>query len=75
LGQEAILGGRSKYGALYGQDSYKISRHVTINAGLRWEVSQPWYDTKNRLQAFVPGLQSKRYPDSPLGSLLSKIAQ
>jgi hypothetical protein len=30
-------------------------------------VSQPFYDTQNRIQTFVPGVQSKIYPDSPRG--------
>ncbi len=34
---------------------------------MRWDTSQPFYDTKNRIQTFVPGLQSKIYPDAPKG--------
>ena len=40
---------------------------LTINYGLRWDTSQPFYDTKNRIQTFVPGKQSKIYPDAPEG--------
>src|SRR5581483_12167719 len=36
--------------------------------GVRWNINQPWYDAGwNRLQTFVPGMQSTRYPDSPTG--------
>src|SRR5215469_15628550 len=62
-----FLDSRSKYFGLYVQDTYKATSDLTINYGLRWDVSQPFYDTKNRLQTFVPGKQSKVYPDAPEG--------
>jgi hypothetical protein len=62
-----LLDSRTKYFALYGQDTYKARPDLTINYGLRWDVSQPFYDTQDRIQTFVPGVQSKIYPDSPTG--------
>ena len=62
-----LLDSRSKYFGLYAQDTFKATSNLTINYGLRWDVSQPFYDTKNRLQTFVPGKQSKIYPDAPEG--------
>jgi Carboxypeptidase regulatory-like domain len=62
-----VLDSRTKYFGLYGQDSYKIRPDLTINYGLRWDISQPFYDTKNRIQTFDPGHQSKIYPDAPEG--------
>jgi hypothetical protein len=62
-----LLDSRTKYFGLYGQDTYKARPDLTINYGLRWDVSQPFYDTQNRIQTFVPGVQSKIYPDSPRG--------
>ena len=62
-----LLDSRTKYFALYAQDAYKVRSDLTINYGLRWDVSQPFYDTQNRIQTFVPGVQSKIYPDSPRG--------
>ncbi|MGA2074899.1 MAG: TonB-dependent receptor [Terriglobia bacterium] len=58
---------RSKYISLYAQDSFKIKSNFTLNYGLRWEVSRPWSDTQGRVQAFVPGLQSVVFPNSPTG--------
>jgi hypothetical protein len=66
-GSEEDEDARSKYIGLYAQDSFKIKSNVTLNYGLRWEVSQPWSDTQGRVQAFVPGLQSVVFPDSPTG--------
>ncbi|MGA8152990.1 MAG: TonB-dependent receptor [Terriglobales bacterium] len=62
-----LLDSRTKYFGLYAQDSYKARSDLTINYGLRWDVSQPFYDTKNRIQTFDPGHQSKIYPDAPEG--------
>ena len=62
-----LLDSRTKYFGLYGQDTYKARPDLTINYGLRWDVSQPFYDTQDRIQTFVPGVQSKIYPDSPRG--------
>ncbi len=62
-----VLDSRTKYFGLYAQDTYKVSPDLTLNYGLRWDTSQPFYDTQNRIQTFVPGVQSKIYPDAPEG--------
>jgi hypothetical protein len=62
-----LLDSRTKYFGLYAQDTFKVRSDLTINYGLRWDVSQPFYDTKDRIQTFSPGVQSKIYPDSPTG--------
>jgi hypothetical protein len=62
-----FLDSRTKYGGAFAQDTFKIKPNLTLNYGLRWEVSQPFYDTQGKIQAFVPGLQSKVYPDTPTG--------
>jgi Carboxypeptidase regulatory-like domain/TonB dependent receptor len=62
-----LLDSRTKYFGLYAQDAFKVRSDLTINYGLRWDVSQPFYDTQGRIQTFVPGVQSKIYPDSPRG--------
>jgi hypothetical protein len=62
-----LLDSRTRYYGLYGQDTYKARPDLTVSYGLRWDVSQPFYDTKNRIQTFVPGRQSVIYPDAPEG--------
>jgi hypothetical protein len=62
-----FLDSRTKYFAVYGQDTYKVKSNFTLNYGLRWEASQPFYDTQGKIEAFVPGLQSTVYPDAPTG--------
>jgi hypothetical protein len=58
---------RARYYALYGQDSWRATRNLTLNFGLRWEVSTPWWETHNEQRTLVPGLQSKDFPGAPTG--------
>jgi hypothetical protein len=64
---EQILDSRTKYMGLYGQDSWRITPNLTFNYGLRWEFSQPWYDTGNKIETLVPGEQSVVFPGAPTG--------
>jgi Carboxypeptidase regulatory-like domain len=64
-----VIAARSKYGAAFVQDSWRATPNFTANMGLRWEASQPWWDTQGRLQALVPGFQSTQYPTAPEGLL------
>lgn len=61
------LNSRSNYLGIYAQDGWRALPTLTINYGLRWDVSQPWYDTKNMLSTFVPGQQSQVFPNAPKG--------
>ena len=53
---------RSTIFALFGQDSWKIKRNVTLNYGLRWELQTPLTDIGHRVQTFRPGQNSTIYP-------------
>jgi Carboxypeptidase regulatory-like domain/TonB dependent receptor len=67
---EQILDSRSKYMGLYAQDSWRVTPNLTFNYGLRWEFSQPWYDTQNKIETLVPGEQSVVFPGAPTGYLV-----
>jgi hypothetical protein len=58
---------RTRYVGIFAQDSWKIRPNLTANYGLRYDLSEPFYDTKNEIQAFIPGKQSVRFPNSPEG--------
>ncbi|HET6207494.1 MAG TPA: carboxypeptidase regulatory-like domain-containing protein [Terracidiphilus sp.] len=51
----------------YVQDTYKITSRFTINAGLRYELPEPYTELHNRQTLFVPGQQSEVIPDAPAG--------
>jgi hypothetical protein len=62
-----LLDSRTRYGGAYVQDSWKATPNLTVNLGLRWEVSMPWYDTQGKIQTWVKGEQSTVFPNSPQG--------
>ena len=60
-----FLDSRSKYISAFVQDSWRAKPGLTLNYGLRWEVSQPWYDTQNKTETLIPGEQSVVFPGAP----------
>lgn len=53
----------------YVQDTYKATSRLTINAGLRYELPQPYTEIRNRQSLFEPGKQSQVMPNAPAGLL------
>ncbi len=49
----------------YAQDTYKVTQHLTLNLGLRYELPFPYTEIKNRQTIWVPGRQSKVMPNAP----------
>ena len=70
-----LLDNRARYGALFGQDSWKAAPNLTINYGLRWDVARPWSDVYGRLTTPVPGEQSVKFPDSPRATSFREIRE
>ncbi|PYX20871.1 MAG: TonB-dependent receptor [Acidobacteria bacterium] len=66
-GQAEPSNGRSKYFGAYAQDSWRAKSNLTLNYGLRWDVSTPWSEQHNQIETIVPGLQSRVFPGSPTG--------
>lgn len=53
------------------QDDWKISRRLTLNLGLRYELFPRFYQVENELQTFRPGAQSRVIPGAPRGLLFN----
>jgi hypothetical protein len=51
----------------YVQDTYKVTSRFTINAGVRYELPEPYTEIHNRMSLFVPGKKSQVIPDAPVG--------
>ncbi len=66
-GQSYPSYGRSFYFGLYGQDSWRARPNLTLNFGLRYDVSSPWWEKFNEIQTLIPGEQSVVFPGSPKG--------
>lgn len=58
---------RETYWGIYAQDSWRVRSNVTINAGLRWDRIEPWWEKNNNSMTLVPGEQSVVFPTAPLG--------
>lgn len=53
----------------YAQDEWRITRRLTLNYGLRYEVNTPYSEMRGRLNAWVPGAESTVMPTAPRGLL------
>jgi hypothetical protein len=51
----------------YAQDEWRVTPRVTLNYGLRYERINPFTEIEDRLNGFVPGVQSVVRPDAPRG--------
>ena len=60
---------RNHYVGVYGQDSWRATRALTLNYGLRWDVLPPWHEKYNQLLSLDPHEQSIVYPTAPQGIL------
>jgi len=54
--------------SLYAQDDWQVTRRLTLDIGMRWEVFYPLHGQRDT-GTFVPGVQSKRFPTAPVGLL------
>ena len=59
--------GNSLYG--YGQDTYRMTKRLTLNLGLRYDLPFPYTEIHNRQTLWIPGRQSTVMPSAPEGLL------
>src|ERR1035441_2528066 len=63
---------RDKFNGAYIQDSWKATRNLTLNFGVRYEPFVPWKEIQGRMGSFFPklwasGTHSSKYPLAPAG--------
>lgn len=60
---------RGNLGGAFAQDDMRLSRRLSVNAGVRWDPYAPYSDTKGRTLCWAPGKQSTRFTNAPEGVL------
>jgi hypothetical protein len=60
---------RSKSYYAFAQDEWHIRKNFVINYGLRYEYNSPKLDTQGRSFSIIPGAQSTRFVNAPIGLL------
>ena len=73
-GSGQFINNRDKFFGFYAQDSWKLSRKLTVNYGLRYEPAFPWHEKFNRIGQFDPVAEAANrisvvYPNAPAGLL------
>ena len=58
---------RSKNTYFFGQDEWHVGRRLVLTYGLRYEFSSPKLDTEGRSFSVIPGVQSTRFTNAPVG--------
>jgi hypothetical protein len=53
----------------YAQDQWRVTRNLTLNYGVRYEINSPFNEIRGRLNQFAPGQQSTVFPNAPQGIL------
>jgi len=56
---------KATYGFL--QDEWRAKKRLTLTLGVRYEYNSPKYDTEGRSFSIVPGDQSTRFVNAPVG--------
>lgn len=65
--QQAIQDGEGWAYSLYVQDEFRVNARLTVNMGLRWELTQPYVEKADTIVGFRTGVQSQVFPNAPTG--------
>ena len=58
---------RTKSTYAFFQDEWHATKKLTVTLGIRYEYNSPKSDTLGRTFSVIPGLQSSRFPNAPVG--------
>ncbi len=73
IGRINLANLRSAYYAMYAQDDFKITTRLTLNLGLRWDVSQPMWDSHNAMSFLDLGSPNPIGPAAGLPNLVGGL--
>ena len=73
-GNGTIESNRYNLFSIFAQDTFKVSKRLTLSSGVRWEPSLPWHDRYQTGEIFFPdlytkGVTSKVFPNALPGEL------
>ena len=68
INPDKIYGNRNLTG-FWAQDTFRVSRRLTLTMGVRYEPYTNWRSTTGMQEMLAPGQQSKEYPNLPPGVL------
>ena len=57
----------SHYIDVFAQDSWKVTRRLVVNYGIRWEYIRPWSEKNGQSSELIPGANSEKFPEAPTG--------
>jgi len=60
---------RTKSYYTFAQDEWHLRKNFVLSYGLRYEYNSPKLDTQGRTFSIIPGAQSTRFPNAPIGLL------
>jgi hypothetical protein len=63
----AFSNARTKEYGAFAQDEWKMTPHLTLTLGIRYEYNTPLTDPYRRTLSYMPGVQSKVFTNAPLG--------
>ena len=57
--------------SLFVDDTWRISRQLTFNLGLRWDPYFAWHDQLDQVSGFREGARSQRFLNAPPGAIFA----
>jgi hypothetical protein len=68
-GNFELMNDRNHFPGLYAQDSWKLTRRLQLNYGVRWEEFAPWHNNNGQLQEFFPSAYASNTTTSKFNTL------